>query len=144
MKLQDKLNRIGNLLRKLQMLERPFADAIRDFSHTNAALDQVRLAKHDDRRAVREVESATAVLLEEIETPIPTEWDRTVAELAALGVERNFHSVGTARHLYADLMSYTTYLGLKVKCEREGKQFPDCWAEPLKFFAGQFTKVVGD
>lgn len=144
MTLDQKLSRIERLLRTIQRLERPFADAIRDFSHTNAALDQVRLAKHDDRRAVRNVESATAVLLEEIKTPTPTEWDRTVAELAALGVERNYHSIGTARHLYADLMSYTAYLGLKAKCEREGKPFPDCWAEPLKQFAGQFTKVVGD
>jgi hypothetical protein len=149
--LKQKLNRIERLLRTLMRLEGPFADALRDFSHSNAQLDQVRLVHAPvkvkelaERRAIRQVESATSVLFEEIETPVPSEWDRAVTELTALGVERNFHSIGTARHLYGNLRSYMTYLGLKDKCDREGRTFPECWREPFEQFSSEFKKIRSD
>lgn len=147
----EKLKRIEKLLRTIQRLEAPFANAIREFSHAHAGLDRVNLTpmpvkqkEAANRRAVRQVESATEILLEEIETPVPSEWDRTVTQLATLGVERNFHSIGTARHLYGNLMSYMTYLGLQAKCEREGKAFPNRWAEPMQQFAVEFKTVIDD
>lgn len=145
MTLTQKLGRIKRLLNVLQRLEGQTANAVSNFSHSNAVLNQV----HNDsesiyRRARRNVAETATVLLEEIEKPNSSQWNQTVEALRLLGVTDNFNSIGTARHVFASIMSYITYLNLKSQYESSGDPFPNCWVEPLNQLAQRFSAVIAD
>lgn len=105
----DKFNRIERLVGKLMFLERDFGRRLSEFSHAAANADRVRLACGSEaavKRADRAEGEAVAELVEAIETPTPSEWESTVAELAKLGVVRNWNMLYTAKHLWHAIQEY--------------------------------------
>jgi hypothetical protein len=106
------------LISKLCRLEGDFVRRLSEYSHAAATTDRVRIAVEQDRRipeeagqraidrAKRQEADALDGLVEAIETPVPSEWDRVVKELADGGVVGNWHMVGTARWMRDLLRSY--------------------------------------